>query len=66
MSPNHTVLVNIRKAAINDRSSKDKAITEANKDKTEFSILLNSENNNNSKEITMDTNMGLPLHIYLL
>ena len=46
-------------AKLNKFLLRNKAITEANKDKTEFSILLNSENNNNSKEITMDTNMNL-------
>ena len=44
---------------LNKFLQKSEAITESNKDKTEFSILLNSENNNNSKEITMDTNMNL-------
>ena len=44
---------------LNKFLKKNEPVTEINKDKTEFSILLNSENNNNSKEITMDTNMNL-------
>ena len=46
-------------AKLNKFLLKNEAMTETNRDKTEFSILLNSENNNNSKEITMDTNMNL-------
>ena len=44
---------------LNKYLRQNEIISDNNKDKNELSILLNSENNNNSKEITMDTNFNL-------
>ena len=46
-------------AKLNKFLKQNERISDNNKDKNELSILLNSENNNNSKEITMDTNINL-------